>query len=185
MARSGLEGDFAKLARIARKLDGAERILTKASKNMAQEALALIAEGFDKEKDPYGNDWAPLKDPTRGASKKTLRRLARQLAKKQERERQLLQQRINAGSAAAVRQIKSHKILQKTGRARKSYHRARADARGFKVAPGVNYLGYHQNPKAAGREARKMVPDPGRLPLTWHTRLRAVGQAVLREHFRG
>jgi len=183
MARSGLKGDFAKLDALARKLASAPRVLTIASKNMAQEALAMVAEGFATETDPYGKAWAPLKDPTRGASEKTIKRLARQLIKKQARQRQLVQ---NVGGRSVVaQQLRSHRILQNTGRARKSWHKVRADAQGFRIAPSVDYLGFHQNPRAAGRVARKMVPDPGNLPTKWRTRLVAVGREALRAHFRG
>jgi hypothetical protein len=183
MAKSGLTGDFSKLDALARKLDSAPKVLTIASKNMAQEALALVAEGFDQEKDPYGEGWEPLKDPTRGASLRTQKRQARQLERKRARQRQLV---LNAGGRAVVaRQIKSHKILQDTGRARKSWHKVRADADGFKIAPAVDYLGFHQNPKAEGRVARKMVPDPGNLPMKWRVRLTGVGREALRAHFRG
>jgi len=185
MARSGLKGDFAAIDRLAAKLASTPRVLTVASKNMADEALALVAEGFNKERDPYGSAWAPLKDPTRGASQKTVARLGRQLARKQERQRQRLQRQLNAGGSSAIRQIKSSKILQDTGRGRKSWHRTHADASGFRIAPAVNYLRYHQSPKAQGRVARKMVPDPGNLPIQWRSRLTAVGQEALRAHFRG
>lgn len=59
----GLKGDTAQLKRIARKVrdafgpDGMRGL----SRNLAEETVELIREGFDRQGDPYGRGWAPLK----------------------------------------------------------------------------------------------------------------------------
>lgn len=57
MARSGLTGNFAALKRLQQKLDQAPKILEVAATNMADESLALVAEGFKAGRDPYGKPW--------------------------------------------------------------------------------------------------------------------------------
>lgn len=56
-------GDFAKLGRLISKLEQAGRgdALKELSRNLAEEAIELVREGFSKEQDPYGAAWAPLK----------------------------------------------------------------------------------------------------------------------------
>jgi len=61
MARSGLTGDFRKLAEFAGKLKRTDKVLTTVAKNMCEEALTLVADGFQAETDPYGKAWAKLK----------------------------------------------------------------------------------------------------------------------------
>lgn len=61
MASRALTGDFAKLNQLAAKLAGAPKVLEAAARNMADEALSLVAQGFDAEQDPDGVPWKPLK----------------------------------------------------------------------------------------------------------------------------
>jgi len=62
MARN-FTGDFAKLNRWAKQLEAAPReILNRAARNMADESLALVAQGFRSQTDPYGNAWENLKE---------------------------------------------------------------------------------------------------------------------------
>lgn len=61
MARSGFTGDFAKLDRWIKRLDGAPKVLEIAARNMSDEALVLVADGFRRETDPYGDAWKKLK----------------------------------------------------------------------------------------------------------------------------
>lgn len=58
-----VRGDFAKLGRLITKLEAAARgdILTDLNRNLAEEAIELIREGFSSESDPYGSKWAALK----------------------------------------------------------------------------------------------------------------------------
>lgn len=61
MAGSGVTGDFGKLTDWAKRLRASDRVLRSVAKNMAEEALDLVAQGFADEKDPYGRAWAKLK----------------------------------------------------------------------------------------------------------------------------
>lgn len=44
---------------LLQKLDQPERALEITSKNLCEEAINLIKEGFDAERDPYGDPWKP------------------------------------------------------------------------------------------------------------------------------
>lgn len=64
---AGVKGDFGKLRKLRDNLKavGAEGLLERRVSNvMAVEAVKLIADGFRKEQDPYGEPWAPLKSRT-------------------------------------------------------------------------------------------------------------------------
>jgi hypothetical protein len=52
-----VKGDFAKVANWANKFQHPERFLKLISRNMAEEAVNLVKEGFDKGRDPYGKNW--------------------------------------------------------------------------------------------------------------------------------
>lgn len=54
-----IKGDFGKLREIEQRFEPAKvkRLLTLANRNMADEALGLIAEGFASGTDPYGKPW--------------------------------------------------------------------------------------------------------------------------------
>jgi len=59
-------GDFEKLARIKRQLAAvkSKKLHREVSRQLAHEALTLIADGFRAETDPYGSAWAGLKRRT-------------------------------------------------------------------------------------------------------------------------
>jgi len=60
-----LTGDFAELERWARqtgKLANAAG-LASVSRSMSADALELIEQGFERQRDPFGNPWAPRKQP--------------------------------------------------------------------------------------------------------------------------
>lgn len=59
----GLTGDFGKLARWERQLGhiGSPQVAFEIADDMADAALGLVAEGFGRESDPFGNHWAPKK----------------------------------------------------------------------------------------------------------------------------
>jgi hypothetical protein len=58
-----LTGDFGKLARWTRKFGDLSdsRAAFEIADGMAEAALGLVAEGFSREADPFGNRWAPKK----------------------------------------------------------------------------------------------------------------------------
>lgn len=49
------------LRRWQRKIETAPEVLPKMSANMSEEALTLVGQGFQDEKDPYEKPWKPLK----------------------------------------------------------------------------------------------------------------------------
>lgn len=61
----GVRGDFGKLDRFIKSLEtlADDRTLTALNKNLAEEALGLIADGFKSQSDPYGAGWKPKKKP--------------------------------------------------------------------------------------------------------------------------
>lgn len=61
----GVRGDFGKVDRFIKALTSLAdtRTLTALSKNMAEEALSLVADGFRAQSDPYGRGWRPKKRP--------------------------------------------------------------------------------------------------------------------------
>lgn len=60
MTRVKLMGDFAELAAMVRKLGALqEKALPVISRNMAEEGLSLIRQGFQEQSDPYGQNWKP------------------------------------------------------------------------------------------------------------------------------
>lgn len=61
-----LTGPFAKIALWERKIQtiGSDRVRFEIADEMADIALGLVAEEFSQERDPFGNPWAPPKQPT-------------------------------------------------------------------------------------------------------------------------
>lgn len=62
------------------------------------------------------------------------------------------------------------RILQDTGRLRNSFRVMRVNARGFQIGTTVEYSGYHQS-GTRRMPARKQLPDAGKIPRTWRSRL--------------
>jgi hypothetical protein len=60
-----LTGNFGKLATWQRKIEriSSPQVAFEIADGMADAALGLIAEGFGREQDPFGNRWAPKKRP--------------------------------------------------------------------------------------------------------------------------
>jgi phage gpG-like protein len=50
-----------KLRALRAQLSDPRSLLQSISKNLAEETLELVRQGFEKEEDPYGEAWAPLK----------------------------------------------------------------------------------------------------------------------------
>jgi phage gpG-like protein len=62
MAASGIfGGGFDSLKRWQRRLESAPKVLEVVAKNMAEEAMSLVGQGFQDEEDPYGKAWDALK----------------------------------------------------------------------------------------------------------------------------
>lgn len=77
------------------------------------------------------------------------------------------------------------KILHgETTRLRNGWHVEKATARSWRIAPSVEYAGYHQEPRNGSRPQRAMVPTSEKgLPKTWARELRAVALAEMHGHF--
>ncbi len=69
----GVSGDFARLRRIARAVNqlGSGAALRSLNRNLAEEAIELIAQGFEKQSSPDGNRWAPITHRTGEILKKS------------------------------------------------------------------------------------------------------------------
>lgn len=61
MSKVSFTGDFKTLEKWASKVASAPAVLDDIGENLAEEGIDLIKEGFEKETDPYGRKWAPLK----------------------------------------------------------------------------------------------------------------------------
>lgn len=70
-----MTGDFAKFDRTIAKLSDSGGVLKAVTKNMSEEAVDLIKEGYRTETDPYGKKWKPkkAKDGRKTLSGKTSR----------------------------------------------------------------------------------------------------------------
>lgn len=57
----GIRGDFGKLKAWQKRLEslGSNEVRERLAKNLAEEAISLVQEGFRTETDPYGKQWAP------------------------------------------------------------------------------------------------------------------------------
>lgn len=55
--------DFDKLTHWQKLLRGGDVLMGEVSRRMAGTTLALIDQGFERERDPYGERWAPKKRP--------------------------------------------------------------------------------------------------------------------------
>jgi len=118
------------------KLAKSQRLLEVVSRNMAEEAVGLVQDGFRSETDPYGERWKPKQNPD---GRKTLSGV--------------------------------------TGRLKTGWHLKTQDAKGFTVAPSVEYALYHQAPRRGRsgrlkRPRRRMVPVTRQgMPRKWSRRL--------------
>jgi phage gpG-like protein len=54
-------GDFGKLKTFTKRVQQTPSVLKDVVENLAEEALELVKEGFETERDPDGRKWAPLK----------------------------------------------------------------------------------------------------------------------------
>lgn len=169
MARGGLTGDFAKLEGWAKRIGeaGGEAKLKELSENLAEEALELVAEGFEKEADPYGKKWKRKRSPDG---------------------RQVL-----VGKTARLRRGWHRKSVTAQGfqiAPAVNYAKYHQNGRGpITAAPG-KMLRFQVGGQTVFRKsvgpapARKMVPDRGRLPSAWRRSLLAVARTFFTETFK-
>ena len=169
MARSGVSGDgFAALERWARKVEkaGSTAGLQHLSNNLAEQALELVAEGFERETDPYGKAWAKKRFPDG---------------------RQVL-----VGQTARLRRgwhRKSATPSSFTIAPSVQYAKYHQRGRGPVHAKSGKSLRFMVGGKAVFRKsvgpapARKMVPDRGQLPDRWRKSLLLVARTYFKETF--
>jgi hypothetical protein len=167
MGRSGVSGDgFASLERWARKVEkaGSTAGLQSLAANLCEEAIELVAEGFERETDPYGKAWARKRFPDG---------------------RQVL-----VGNTARLRRGWHRKSVSSGGftiAPSVKYARYAQHGRGPVRAKPGKALRFMVGGKAVFRKsvgpapARKMVPDRGRLPDRWRKSL----LIVARSYFKG
>ena len=179
-----LTGNFAALQRLAQKLANPKPALASASRNMADEGLNLINEGFAAEKDPSGKGWAKLKSRTGKILQKT------------------------GGMAASWhRQSSSSGFRLWAGKKYSKYHQdgteGHKESTRFQPVAGEGFSPFISKKKAGKQKrgavtvrelnfkegegkipARKMVPDPGPLPRKWRARLEAAAREAIMHHFR-
>lgn len=169
MARSGVSGDgFVALERWARKVEkaGSTAGLQNLASNLCEEALELVAEGFERETDPYGKAWAKKRFPDgRQVLVGSTARLRRGWHRKS----------VTASSFTIAPSVK--------------YARYAQHGRGPVRAKSGKALRFMAGGKAVYRRAvgpapaRKMVPDRGRLPDRWRKALLLVARRYFKETF--
>jgi phage gpG-like protein len=169
VARGSLTGDFAKLEGWAKRIGdvGGAAKLKELSENLAEEALELVAQGFENERDPYGKKWQRKRFPDG---------------------RQVL-----VGKTARLRRGWHRKSVTAQGfqiAPAVNYAKYHQNGRGpITAAPG-KMLRFMVGGKPVFRKsvgpapARKMVPGKGRLPSAWRRSLLAVAKAFFTETFK-
>jgi phage gpG-like protein len=166
-------GDFRKLQKWSDRLGGADDVLERAARNMADEALDLIVEGFKSATDPYGKKWAPLVLRT-GRALSDTGRLRSSWHRKRVDRRGFT---IAAGVAYARYHQRGTGIY---GPRKRPITPKTKKALAFSVRGG----GRHVVRSVRGSPARRMIPVGGRLPPRWRNRLIAAAEDVFIDHFR-
>lgn len=64
MSKITFSGDFKTLQKWANQVATAPDVLDDIGENLGEEAIELVKEGFENERDPYGKPWAKLKRRT-------------------------------------------------------------------------------------------------------------------------
>lgn len=169
-----IRGDFGKLDQLVRALErlGDDATLSGLSKNLAEEAISLVQEGFRSQSDPYGKAWARKRNPDgRAILVGQTARLRRSWHRVAYGARGF--KIISAVQYASYQQTgtRPHVIRARNGRALvwKSGGRTR-------FARSVHH---------PGSVARKMVPDAGRLPPKWRDAFRETAHEYLMSIFAG
>jgi hypothetical protein len=168
MARSGVTGDFAKLTKWAEKVAvaGGSAGMRELSNLLAEEAVELIAEGFEKETDPYGKAWAKKRFPDgRQVLVGRTARLRRGWHKKN----------VTATGFSVAPSVDYAKYHQ---RGRGPVHAQPGKSLRFMVGGRAVFR------KSVGpAPARKMIPDRGRLPSAWRRALIATARDYFKDKF--
>ncbi|MEM9693007.1 MAG: phage virion morphogenesis protein [Myxococcota bacterium] len=63
-----MSSDFRDLERLAERLQRANQVLDELSDGLAEEAIHLVVQGWAKQSDPYGSQWAPRRSASTGGA---------------------------------------------------------------------------------------------------------------------
>lgn len=174
MARPAVEftGDFAHLQEYAAKLaklKNANRII---AKNLAEEAIGLVREGFERSQDPYGKPWSypifrdgrPLED-TGGLKASWKRRYT-----------------TRGFTVSSTKKYASY-LQSGTGLYGPRKQRVRpTNARALRIPVRGGSPIFRRS--VAGMRARKMVPKAGYIPRRWSQRFVTTANDVIHELLR-
>lgn len=138
---AGLRGDFAGLSLLRRTMlrAGSPAFRKGVNAVLAQEAMTLIAEGFEQGADPYGTPWLPVDRRPKAAG------------------------RARNGRFTAARGA-GGLPLQVTGNLKNGFHPVYTEA-GFTIDSSVIYAAIHQFSGWAGRNRASFIPQRAMLPL--------------------
>jgi len=164
-------GDFAKLNKWLKKLERAPEVLDLVGKQLAEETIELIRDGFESETDPYGNPWAPLKLRTgRILSDKGGLRSSWHQVSSSRRGFEVASGKLYAKwhqGGTGIYGPRKQRIVPKRSRALGP------------INPGGLFFR-----SVKGTPKRRMVPSRGPLPAAWRRRYVETAQEVLTEYFR-
>lgn len=162
---AGIRGDFAKLAALRVRVDGAgqaEELRADLAKVLGVAALKQVADSFRQSRDPYGKPWAPV-------------------FRNRARDRRSRASRARRGLAA-----RADKPLVDTGRLRGA---ATAPASmstssvGVRIAIPVEYASHHQY--GTRRIPQRQILPVGELGPIWREALNKAALPAVRRYFRG
>lgn len=165
-------GDFAELDRFAKKLDSAGQAehLRILNTQLAEEAIDLINEGFERSEDPYGKRWEPL-----------VFRAGQPL-----RDKGGLKSSWHYAGVSpdgfTVRSGKNYAVYHQGGTGIYGPRKARIKPVRAK-ALHIPQVGFFAS--VAGTPKRLMVPNTKRLPRKWRTRFISAATDVLTALFEG
>jgi phage virion morphogenesis protein len=175
-----LTGDFAALDAWAKQIGKftTQTVPRQVAKQLADEALRLVDQGFETGKDPYGNPWAPRK----GRSKKPI--LVRRGRLRRYRRRSFSAIGFTIGSNAPYAGYHQHGTGLHGPKGRKYTIRAKQTAYlKFKTSDGKWV--YRRQVQHPGVPRRAMVPIGGNLPAKWGRQFERIAVAAFKQVFGG
>jgi hypothetical protein len=171
-------GDFKELEKFRDRVKAAPTALVTVSEQLAEEAIDLVREGFERQEDPHGNAWEPhaaltqyvrpggrILQDTGGLKASWHRRFAK-------------------GSGFVIASAKQTAAWMQKGTGiygprKRPIKPVRAKALRIPAKGGDVFRG-----SVAGAPQRQMVPEGGALPPRWKRRFVETAQDVLTELFR-
>jgi phage virion morphogenesis protein len=176
-----LTGDFATLDAWAKQIGKFtnQTVPRQVAKQLADEALRLVDQGFEQEKDPYGNKWAAKKVPN---GKPVLRGRKGRLRRYKRRSFSAIG--FTIGSNAPYAGYHQHGTGLHGPKGRKYTIRARQTAYlKFKTSDGKWV--YRRQVEHPGVPRRAMVPIGGNLPAKWGRQFTRIAVAAFRQVLSG